>query len=103
MTTKGKGKNNRSLRDDNKKARQKQILCLGRRMTIKKHVRKQVQKQIQSGLRWEGQRALLVELEDFDLDQLGDGEVLESAGFHSLDEWRVDLEDAHLDKFFLGW
>jgi hypothetical protein len=46
---------------------------------------------------------LLVELEDLDLYQLSDSQVLEAVGFHFFYEGSVDLEDAHLDKFFLGW
>ena len=44
-----------------------------------------------------GARSLLVELEDFDFDELSDGQILESAGLHALYEGGVDLEDAHLD------
>ncbi len=48
-------------------------------------------------------RLLFVEFEDFDFYKLGDGEVLEAAGFHAFDEGGVDFEDAHLDELLLRW
>src|SRR3984957_12914710 len=43
-------------------------------------------------------RGLVGELEDADLHQLVDGEVLETAGLHPLDEVGRDFEDADLDE-----
>ena len=43
-------------------------------------------------------RALFRQLEDADLDQLGDGQVFEAATLHAADEVRRYAEDAHLDQ-----
>ena len=41
---------------------------------------------------------LFGQLEDADLNQFGDGQVVEALGAHALDECGRDLEDAHLDE-----
>lgn len=50
-----------------------------------------------------GQRnALFSEIEDADLHQLGNGEVLEAAALHAVNEIGSDLEDANLDELIEG-
>jgi len=47
---------------------------------------------------------LFGEFEDADLNQLRDGEVLETTLLHAVNEVRRDFEDADLDEFIeCGW